>query len=159
MKKELINKIDAIINSKKMALLSLIVMLFMLIMVIVLGYTNERLENQIIERDIQIRQLQYTDSVAHQLLDYVQKDSSTVLVTRWKNGHHQTYKEIAEERDSITQKYYGTKSEIQKLNYRIELYEEILKKLQKHYPFEYKIVDGKNETMIELKYTDANFNK
>ncbi len=134
MNKELFIKIDKFLENKGFILLLLVLLLVLIPIVLSLGLTNEKLEEQIIERDNHIRQLQYTDSVAKHLLDYRDEDSTTVLVTRVRNGHQMTYKELAEERDS--------------LQYRINAYETILGRCQEKYPFEYKITYYKHDSVI-----------
>lgn len=134
MNKELFIKIDKFFESKGFILLLFVLLLVLIPIVLSLGLTNVKLEEQIIERDNHIRQLQYTDSVAKHLLDYRDDDSTTVLVTRVRNGHQMTYKELAEERDS--------------LQYRINAYETVLERCQERYPFDYKIIYYKRDSVI-----------
>lgn len=141
MNKELFMKIDEFIESKGLILILLVLLLVLIPTVLSLGLTNEKLEEQIIERDNHIRLLQYRDSIASELLDYEQKDSTRVLVTRLKNGHTMTYKELGEERDSLKQ--------------RVDAYETILKKCKQMYPFDYKITYYKDSVITEMMYRES----
>lgn len=141
MNKEFFIKIDKFLESKGFILLLLVLLLVLIPTVLSLGLTNQKLEEQIIERDNHIRILQYRDSVASELLDYEQKDSTRVLVTRLKNGQTMTYKELAEERDSLKQ--------------RVDAYETILKKCKQMYPFDYRITYYKDSVITEMMYRES----
>ena len=153
--KNIINKIDKALNSIFFNILTLILLLVLIPTIISLGYSNAKLEEQIFERDAHIRKLQYTDSISRSLLDYVETDTSKVLITRWKNGHHMTYKELAEERDSITDKYYNLRNECNRLELKIENYEQILDECKKIFPFDYKIHYYKDSIATEVIYTTS----
>ena len=153
--KNIINKIDKALNSIFFNILTLILLLVLIPTIISLGYSNSKLEEQIFERDAHIRKLQYTDSISRSLLDYVETDSSRVLITRWKNGHNMTYKELAEERDSIINKYYNLCNEYNRLELKIENYEQILDECKKIFPFDYKIHYYKDSILTEVIYTTS----
>jgi hypothetical protein len=153
--KNIINKIDKALNSIFFNILTLILLLVLIPTIISLGYSNSKLEEQIFERDAHIRKLQYTDSISRTLLDYVETDSSRVLITRWKNGHNMTYKELAEERDSIINKYYNLCNECNRLELKIENYEQILDECKKIFPFNYKIHYYKDSIVTEVIYTTS----
>jgi hypothetical protein len=153
--KNIINKIDKALNSIVFNILTLVLLLVLIPTIISLGYSNAKLEEQIFERDAHIRKLQYTDSISRTLLDYVETDSSRVLITRWKNGHNMTYKELAEERDSIINKYYNLCNECNRLELKIENYEQILDECKKIFPFNYKIHYYKDSIVTEVIYTTS----
>lgn len=153
--KNMINKIDKALNSIVFNILTLVLLLVLIPTIISLGYSNAKLEEQIFERDAHIRKLQYTDSISRSLLDYVETDSSRVLITRWKNGHNMTYKELAEERDSIINKYYNLCNECNRLELKIENYEQILDECKKIFPFDYKIHYYKDSIVTEVIYTTS----
>lgn len=153
--KNIINKIDKALNSIVFNILTLVLLLVLIPTIISLGYSNAKLEEQIFERDAHIRKLQYTDSISRTLLDYVETDSSRVLITRWKNGHNMTYKELAEERDSIINKYYNLCNECNRLELKIENYEQILDECKKIFPFDYKIHYYKDSIVTEVIYTTS----
>lgn len=151
MNKDLIGKIDTFMNSKGFVLCLLFLLLVLIILLFSLGYSNAKLEEQIFERDIHIRNLQYADSIAKEILEYEETDSTRVLVTRWKNGHRMSYAEMAEERDSLELKYYQQRirnidleSDIeayQNLEERISSYEAYIRNLQRSDSIAKKLLD------------------
>lgn len=134
MNKDLIGKIDTFMNSKGFVLCLLFSLLVLIILLFSLGYSNAKLEEQIFERDIHIRNLQYSDSIAKELLEYEETDSTRILITRWKDGHQMSYAEIAEERDS--------------LEVTIEAYKNILKRCKERFLFDYKIYYDNDSVLI-----------
>lgn len=156
MNKEWFQKVDKIMESKRSLLLLLIIMLVLVFMTLSLGYTNTKLEEQIYERDTYIRKLQYSDSIAKQLLEYSVNDSSKVLITRYKNGHHMTYREIAEERDSIRLEYYDLQYRNRELESKIEIYKAMLDSCKQRFPFDYKIYqEGDSVVVVESIFTKS----
>ncbi len=126
MDKETLIKIIKFLDNKGLILVMFIMLLVLLPVTISLVYTNSKLEEQIYKRDNYIRKLQYTDSIARELLDYVETDSVRYISSRWRGDHRLTYRELAHERDSISEKYYNLLYKGNKISDKLSLYERIV---------------------------------
>ena len=137
--KKIIYDIDQFLESNAFILLILCVLMLALIPITLsLAYSNDKLEEQIIERDNHIRSLQYTDSIARQFLDIEVKDSVLVFSYIQVDGKVLSYKDLLEESKKDQKQLEEAINEIIGLRKEVKKYKAIVDLAQKNYQFKYK---------------------
>ena len=145
--KKIVSDIDQFLESKVFILLILCILILVLIPITLsLAYSNDKLEEQIIERDNHIRSLQYTDSIARQFLDIEVKDSVQVFSYIQVDGKVLSYKDLLEESKKEHKQLEEAINENIKLHKEVEKYKVLIDLAQKTYQFKYSITE-KNDSI------------
>ena len=144
--KDFLIKIDKFMDSKGFLLLLLFLLLVITLIAMSLSSTNEKLEQQIIERDNHIRSLQYTDSIARQFLDIEVKDSVQVFSYIQVDGKVLSYKDLLEESKKDHKQLEEAINENIKLHKEVEKYKVLIDLAQETYQFKYSITE-KNDSI------------
>ena len=150
MNKDRLIEIIEFLESKKMVLIMFFILLVMIPLTIMLGYSNCKLEEQIYERDIHIRNLQYRDSIAQQILCIESNDSVSYLKYIVRDGKMVSYKELMEDNTDIRQEYIHMLEENINLSRELDDYKVLLELAQKTYSFDYSITRKNDSTYLRV---------
>lgn len=148
--KDFFIKIDKFMDSKGFLLLLLFLLLVITLIAMSLSCTNEKLEQQIIERDNHIRNLQYTDSIARQFLDIESTDSTQIFSYIAVDGEALTYNDLLQDRKNYQEQLNEMVSEIIRLQKELKQKKAIIDLAQKTCDFKYSITERNDSVFVSL---------